>query len=225
MYLEVLALYHEALLYALHLRKQNITKSGRNHNANSSSNSNEAAAPVAASVGNLQLVNSSAQQPGQQPAVDFGAYLDSLPHSISLPVFLGDTLSSSSGPISVQSSSINNHCQQLLQTLPHLKRLTSKRITGLKQAWAILKPLLKALSKPAAKSLTLLRPCEQYQGFLWAYGMAKTRVLKLEAEAVPGVMGQVLRNLGVDDIGVMVPLLDMANHATGPQVWLKAAIL
>lgn len=221
MYLEVVALYHEALVHGYHLQHSKHSSRGASSSSISQGKSPSSSGGEAATadLGKLDMASSDVQEQGQQQAAGFGPYLGTLPHTIRLPVFLeGTGISSNSQHTSKPSNGTDDLCQQLLHTLPHINRLTLKRITGLKEAWRIVKPLLTALSKPAAETLLQLKPCEQFQGFQWAYGMAKTRVVTLEVEAVPGVMGQKLQELGIEDVGVMVPLLDMANHASRQQV-------
>lgn len=109
---------------------------------------------------------------------------------------------------------------QLVTALPHLCRLTSKRYTGLTQAWPRVQALLEALPKPSAKALARLNRCEAWQAFLWAYSVAQTRSVTLEVEELPRDVRIALQQHGVEDVGVLVPLLDMANHGTGEQVRL-----
>jgi hypothetical protein len=99
-----------------------------------------------------------------------------------------------------------------------LHRLTSKRYNGLKQAWPRVQALLKALPKPSGQALARLNRCEAWQAFLWAYSIAQTRSVTLEVEELPGDIRNAIQQLEVEDVGVLVPLLDMANHASGDQV-------
>lgn len=109
-------------------------------------------------------------------------------------------------------------CSLLLAALPQLQRLTAKRVTGLRAAWRRVQALLKALPNPAAAALAQLRPCTAWQAFLWAYSVARTRGVTLEVEELPAHVAARLQERGVEDVGVMVPLLDMANHGSGQQV-------
>ncbi|KAF6252487.1 hypothetical protein COO60DRAFT_1552761, partial [Scenedesmus sp. NREL 46B-D3] len=132
------------------------------------------------------------------------SYLATLPDNVPLPVLAG---ASSSSP-----------CTQLITALPHLHRLTSKRHNGLKEAWPRVQALLKALPKPSAQALARLNRCEAWRAFLWAYSTAQTRSVTLEVEELRKDMRTALQQQGVEDVGVLVPLLDMANHGSGDQV-------
>lgn len=91
-------------------------------------------------------------------------------------------------------------------------------MSGLRTAYPIVRSFVKQLSRPVAKALSRLSSCQQFEAFLWAYAMAKTRVVVLATEELQGEVGRRLGELGVEDVGVMVPLSDMANHASGQQV-------
>lgn len=94
------------------------------------------------------------------------------------------------------------------------------------RAQALLRTLLESASAVAA--LQRLSACQAWQAFLWAYSIAKTRVVTLGLDEISGEVGRKLSQqlvpLDVEDVGVMVPVLDLANHGTANQVQPKHKI-
>ncbi|KAF8060464.1 N6a [Scenedesmus sp. PABB004] len=142
-------------------------------------------------------------------AAGTGLWLATLPRSVPLPV-----LSEGSG----------SPCDALAAALPALRRLSLSRAAGLRRAWPTVSALLRALPRPAAATLDRLGACEARRAFAWAYSMAKTRAVALEVGEVPDEgAGRALAALGVEELGVLVPLLDLANHASGDHANARVA--
>jgi hypothetical protein len=133
------------------------------------------------------------------------AYLATLPQDVPLPLFAGGG---------------GGCCSRLLDALPALQRLSSSRRQGLTLAWASVQPLLRAVCPDCGAGLSSLSACSGWRAWLWAHSLARTRTVGLTVDRLPSSsrVRKQLEAVGVAELGVLVPVLDLANHGSGLQV-------
>eukprot|EP00775_Hariotina_reticulata_P003258 gene3258-3536_t len=119
------------------------------------------------------------------------------------------------------------HCPDLLHPIPPFQHHNSSEVgyDGAEHLLQWLRGQPGVVLGVSAAHFDELRGLQAWQAFLWAYSIAKTRVVTLHVDEISGETGrklsQQLAPLDVEDVGVMVPVLDLANHGTASQVFIS----